>query len=598
MKKIRATLFVSALVLLQSLSAQSFEPETHKEITVKAHSSSSLDNFLKTELGFPAGVNELVAKRRIRDWIEDGSNKEDNSSRFCNHFHNPLSNWSAAGLQLPFPNPFPNLGCPTTNHSSVLWGQSPSLQPSNDENFTWQNARTTFFEGLTTQNQSDRDGKLSRTFRALGQLIHLVQDAANPAHTRNDPHPFVKGFEGFVENTRILNPSLFTQWTDNSEPEPFSPSILAAPVNSSAPIPIAKIIDLTDLDQMEAVPSDGINQGIAEYSNSNFLSWDRKFGDFTFPKEESLGSFFLGIEPLTLLPRIYFPKIADGETVEHFVATSSLFALLLPFGQTNLGYVLDRRVFQDYAAKLLPRAIGYSAGLIDYFFRGRLSVSKSEIQPSSDTLANLDVANATSATDWPGNSETDVGGSNGKLIAVAFSNGVVLAVSGERALLSPLTRTPQEFEFTFPTSIPADAGLMVVFRGPLGLEDDAVIAGVVPTVVTDDFTRVGHSNSDMGPNWTEFETQTPDIVETTFNTFEDSGDGQLGLASSADCEPSPPGFPGEYGYAIWSANAFEDDQSSTATVIERIAGMGSGHPLDTTVAFIGGFGLTPMGWTG
>jgi hypothetical protein len=32
-------------------------------------------------------------------------------------------------------------------------------------------------------------------------------------------------------------------------------------------------------------------------------------------------------------------------------------------------------VHEDYARELIPRAIGYSAELIDYFFRGRGSTS-------------------------------------------------------------------------------------------------------------------------------------------------------------------------------------------------------------------------------
>ena len=35
---------------------------------------------------------------------------------------------------------------------------------------------------------------------------------------------------------------------------------------------------------------------------------------------------------------------------------------------------LDDNVFRDYAARLIPRAVGYSAALLDYFFRGRLDV--------------------------------------------------------------------------------------------------------------------------------------------------------------------------------------------------------------------------------
>ena len=209
-------------------------------------------------------------------------------------------------------------------------------------------------------------------------------------------------------------------------------------------------------------------------------------------------------------------------------------------------------MFEDYASLLIPRAIGYSAGLIDYFFRGRMSVTKSENQPSSDTLVNLNVANATAASDWPGNSETDVGGSTGKVLAVAFSNGVVLAVSAEKVLSTPITRTPQEFEFDFsPTSIPVNADLMVVYRGPLGLEDDAVIADSVLTL-KDDFTRTGFVNLDLGSNWDEFE---PIFNEQTFAQF--GPPGELEVAASSDTGPT---FPGAHGYIAWASNDFSDDQ--------------------------------------
>ena len=36
--------------------------------------------------------------------------------------------------------------------------------------------------------------------------------------------------------------------------------------------------------------------------------------------------------------------------------------------------MLDARVHEDYAGALLPRAVGYGAALLDYFFRGRLDV--------------------------------------------------------------------------------------------------------------------------------------------------------------------------------------------------------------------------------
>ncbi len=38
-------------------------------------------------------------------------------------------------------------------------------------------------------------------------------------------------------------------------------------------------------------------------------------------------------------------------------------------------YVLDPAIYDERAALLLPRAVAYSAGLLDYFFNGRLRIS-------------------------------------------------------------------------------------------------------------------------------------------------------------------------------------------------------------------------------
>ncbi|QTA84925.1 hypothetical protein [Desulfonema magnum] len=36
---------------------------------------------------------------------------------------------------------------------------------------------------------------------------------------------------------------------------------------------------------------------------------------------------------------------------------------------------MDEKCFEDYATKLLPRAVEHSADLLDYFFRGRLEIT-------------------------------------------------------------------------------------------------------------------------------------------------------------------------------------------------------------------------------
>ena len=60
--------------------------------------------------------------------------------------------------------------------------------------------------------------------------------------------------------------------------------------------------------------------------------------------------------------------MADGDTGYRLVAEGVWWETLISLAAGDGGYIIDSQVRSDYAAKLLPRAIGYSAGLIDYFF--------------------------------------------------------------------------------------------------------------------------------------------------------------------------------------------------------------------------------------
>jgi len=558
MKKILAAIFAAVFVLLQSLPTHSFEVGTHRVLSEKAVLSSNLDNFLKTELGFSGGVQDELLGEKIINRIQEGSVLEDipgdGQLRFFNHFHNPLRTWDEAGLK----------GILFNEKSSILWGQEESAI----QRFAWQDARKAYFEGLTAQNQTEREEKVALTFRTLGHLIHLVQDAG-PSHTRNDPHIF-EPLESFVETLRLsalpADQALFDQLISSSTG--FDPSILTIPPNPLASIPIARIIDTTDPEQVEAVPSAGIDQGIAEYSNSNFLSDDTIFKNFTFPRVESLGVPFDETEPVTGKLRSYFPKIADGEIVDHFVAEGTFTETLISILAGDQGFILDRRVLQDYAVKLLPRTIGYSAGLIDYFFRGRMSVAVSENQPSpinneiTEVLVN--VANATPASAWPANAETG----NGDIVAVALLDGEVLGVSPQTDPLAVnLTRTPQEVVFNFSHSpLPAadpDLFIQVVYRGPLGLEEDAVVVGgtsLARLIATDDFNRESPGFLEtLGDDWVEREGASVNQIGIFGLNPESITPNALRLLDISE----------RGAYAVWKENPFTDDQFSQLTFLRQ-----------------------------
>ena len=115
---------------------------------------------------------------------------------------------------------------------------------------------------------------------------------------------------------------------------------------------------------------------MAEFTNPNYLSGDTLFKNFARPAQSQLGAHFFESQGGKL--RRYWPKVAPGNAIEtvHFVAEGVLYdALVTVMPQPpGVAWVLDHRVSEDYALDLLPRAVGYSAALIDYFFRGRLDV--------------------------------------------------------------------------------------------------------------------------------------------------------------------------------------------------------------------------------
>lgn len=148
-----------------------------------------------------------------------------------------------------------------------------------------------------------------------------------------------------------------------------------------APIPIAGLIDTDQYAFEGPVPAllGPHAFGVAEVANANFLSRDTIFGFFLRPNLTDVGDAFIQARPDGTFRR-YGPKIARGtQTVEviHFVAEAALAHRLAAVQATpppGVIWTLDDLVHEDYARQLIPRAIGYSAELLDYFFRGRLDV--------------------------------------------------------------------------------------------------------------------------------------------------------------------------------------------------------------------------------
>ena len=66
--------------------------------------------------------------------------------------------------------------------------------------------------------------------------------------------------------------------------------------------------------------------------------------------------------------------------IDHFLAVSVLDD---PVGIPLLWFWLDPRVHENYANDLVPRAVGYSASLIDYFFRPQRAPKDHAVAPGA-----------------------------------------------------------------------------------------------------------------------------------------------------------------------------------------------------------------------
>ncbi len=376
----RVSILVAPGLLVLALgiteSAQPYAPATHAEIGAGAVDRSNLDTILRSQYGIDRGVTLTINGQSVRAWVALGATKEDFPEiRSLNHFHNPLKPWPSAGGLL--------------GQSSVYWQQNP------DQGFggtwSWAVARQRLFEFLTLPAPAAREQALADTARALGHVMHMVQDAASPAHTREDPHLIHDGYEARIEELRasVEGPlrSRFQGFLAAPSSLPAT-SIFTSTDDPQAPAPVARLIDNNRFTGTVESYSVGAQMGLAEYTNGGYVSDDTIFLGFALPRRESLSPAVFDPPADTPGARRYFPKRTDGDAIEHFVAEGALYERLLFRGQLSGGFILDDKVYEDYAAQLIPRAVAYSAGLLNYFFRSNFdfTVDVSSADPNRRLL--------------------------------------------------------------------------------------------------------------------------------------------------------------------------------------------------------------------
>ena len=315
--KLLILIFIVLILGVWASQGYSLLQDTHKaineEVAQRTINSFSLDGYLKNNLGFEGGFEEFLygysGKKKqyvtqdVRKWLGEGGDQEDvpggwldfirNEGRANNHFHNPLkTDWNEAGLNdfVAIPSQLADLlippevcgppdiltndvWCNYTGQSQILWAQDPGQNVGGE--WSWPNAREYFYIALTGMDFSggqeasteiERERYFADTFRAVGQLMHLVVDTSVPQHTRNDIHATTWHYEYAVEKIRTMRTKYPTEWDGwMNNPVSFNKSIFVIPPDydhPGAPVPISRIIDTDKYDGTN--PERTIEKGSSE----------------------------------------------------------------------------------------------------------------------------------------------------------------------------------------------------------------------------------------------------------------------------------------------------------------------------------------------
>lgn len=471
MKINKRCLSIVVMILTLYVVEQSYalEVTTHEAINSRVADLSGLSNgdlnlndYLKDNLGLPNGLQELVKDNKtVQQWLELGGRYEDKPPwtlpylRSVNHFHNPITDSGYSGIFG---------GLLLSGESSIQWAQKPKGTQSPGGRYSWYDARDYFHKALTSADKTQRENYFAETFRGLGQLMHLVQDASVPGHTRDDGHLFYN-YETFVKEEVDVS---------GSTPYFFNKSILS----SATGLPISNIFDTNQYEDGSSPDvTVGNAIGLAEYTNANFFSEDTiNASTFTYPRiDENTPVVERQYTTIIGTPgtRNYYLKNCCGETNGGNGYLLAAVDFLDDWRQEFLGgglskvVVLDDNVYKDYAELLIPRAVGYSAGLLDYFFRGEM-----DLVPVPDNQNHYVIKNESETENMEGDfylyydAENDIR----KELAHWTKEEVGKIVNGASS---------GTVSFTPPTDAKTDGEYVLVFEGRLGNEQGAVVGKVV-----------------------------------------------------------------------------------------------------------------------
>lgn len=254
-------------------------------------------------------------------------------------------------------------------------------------------------EPSTPQQEAEvRKAYWATLFRSLGDMVHLIQDMAQPQHTRNDAHSGICGkwmqdnvvghesvYERYIE-ARAKGEKFVIPGAGPVDTEALNYAGYAAPVFDDYASYFSSRHVHPSLDQVMQ------RTGLADYSNRGFFTAGMNMGNTRYELPANTPDTYEPVPITDDWAGNALPSGAEavglrggvvdgltGVTEQAVLTTQGLWdQFLIQQGETAQ-YTLTKVNYDDMARLLIPRAVAYSAGFLDFFFRGRVDVVSSVI---------------------------------------------------------------------------------------------------------------------------------------------------------------------------------------------------------------------------
>ena len=394
------------------------------------------------DMGDGVGLAGLLGGDCAFNWLLTVPSQPGRITRSYRHFFDPEFN---TGLNV-LGDDYPKAVDWALGYQDSFANPAVPAEGINRNHYSYLDARNAFWWALTRKTSKEHgfaDSAVSReldaedrmilwatVFRSLGNVVHLLQDTAQPQHSRIDPHSpkdsaEQQAFEGYT-NSRVLGGGEVGYFfrgffsasihAENLTVPPLGTYGTVESNSQSAPISFATPLRFfTTRKWIEGdAPGYMDRKGLADYSARGFFTGGSMPGmegshPHQSPPSDLLDpSYSISFSPCEAIfevdPRITnvvcrhflhavrdtvspgyaasIDELPPGFTLPDApVAADGIFRRILH--EHGLSYPLDipevtwsPSVLDTVGNLTIPRAIGYSAGLLDFFFRGEIKLSR------------------------------------------------------------------------------------------------------------------------------------------------------------------------------------------------------------------------------